>query len=178
MDHPLPPLTLLDIKNALYSHFLQKTTFSLKDDSALVGLGPHYDTPAGSMSTYKPILLRAALDEMTKAGWLLALDQVNGIYILSAPLEVQAQQVVITPYTANLLADAFNFFARQTGPVSHVANKLAITDMVVNAVAQMVFAFRDEADELHEMMEGDGPDSDDEMGGPPMHSPHGTPGLN
>ncbi len=176
MDQPLPPVTLLDIKNHLYGHFLTKTTFSLKDDSASVGLGPHYDVPQGSMSTYKPILLRAALEEMTKAGWLLCLDAVVGLYMLSAPLAAQAQQVVISPYTANLIADAFNYFARATGPTPHVANKLAISDIEMNAVASMVFAFRDEADELHEMMEG-GPDDED---GPNLgaHSPHGTPGVN
>ncbi len=167
---------MLDVKNALYSHFLAKTTFSVREDAKLVGLGHAYDARDGVMSQYKLPLLRAALDDMVKVGILLALDQEAGVYMLTAPLLSFNQQVVISPYTANLVADAFNYFARTTGGTPHVANKLAITDVEINTVAQIVFAFRDEADELHDMLGGEGDDGEN----PPMggFSPGGTPGIN
>lgn len=166
-----PQITLLDIKNVLYMHFLARSTFSVQDDEGLLGLGKAYDEKDGKMAQYKGALIKQALDDMVKGGFLLELDKVKGVYMLTQPLGTFNQSVVISPYTANLVADAFNFFARQTGPSPYVANKLAITDTEVMAIAQLVFAFRDELDEIYEGMD-DGDEAGDEL------PPFGSPGMN
>ncbi len=176
----LPPLTLLDVKNHLYTRFLLYTTFNLKADIGEVTMGVAYDDPKGIMAAYKEPLLRTALEDMVKSGHLMVLDQVNGVYMLTQPLGTFNQTVVISPYTANLIADAFNFFARSTNPTPYIASKLAITDAEINAVAQICFAQRDELDEMYEDMMGDDEDGDDDdmPPGGKMTFPGGTPGVN
>ncbi len=153
MDTDTPQLTLLEIKNHLYVHFLGKTTFSLNEDLRFVKLGVAFDDPKGKMHAYKAPLIVTALDDMVKVGLLLVLDTAQGVYMLTQPIGTFTQKVDISPYTAHLVAEAFNFFARQNQQAAYMANKLCISDVDINSVAQMCFALRDQIDDLHEQME-------------------------
>ncbi len=112
---------------------------------------------------------------MVKMGLLLVLDASHGTYMLTQPLGTFTQTVQVSPYTAHVVADAFNFFARGS-PTTYVANKLALTDSDIQAIALIAFALRDQIDnmgehidELEEMMDldEDGPEGD-EGGFPPL----------
>ncbi len=163
---PAPQLTLLEVKNHLFVHFLSNTTFSLSEDLRGIHLGASFDDAAGKLHPYKAALVISALDEMAKQGILLVLDAGHGTYMLTQPLGTFTQTVQLSPYTAHLVSDAFNFFAKGS-PTTYVANKLAVTDSDVQAVALIVFALRDQIDEmgaridqLEEMLE-DGPEGGD-----------------
>lgn len=160
-----PQLTLLEVKNHLFVYFLSKTTFSLADDLGAIRLGTSFDDPKGKMGTYKAPLIVCALDEMVKAGLLLVLDATHGIYMLTQPLGTFTQTVQISPYTAHMVADAFNFFARATSGAGYVANKLAISDTEIQALAQIAFSLRDQIDDMAEEMYGDGEGDDSPEGG-------------
>ncbi len=155
-------MTLLDIKNALYLHFLQKTSFCVNDDSAAITLGGVYDDPKGKYAQHKPSLLRAALDDMAKQGVCLCVDAETGLYVLTQPIGSYSQTVVLSSYTANLIGDAFNLFARETGqPI--VANKLAISDTEISCIGQVALALHERVQGLEDELE----DLMDDMGMPP-----------
>jgi hypothetical protein len=137
-------VTLLDIKNHLFSHFLRQTTFSLKHDLVNVRIGE--DSP---LEPYKEALYRAALDDMEKAGLVLPLDKVNGYYILTQPINTFAQQVVVSPGTAELIADLIDMCGDMVGYDDYTPNKLAITDADISAVGQICFALMDELNGEH-----------------------------
>ena len=177
-DQLTPQLTLLDVKNSLYAHFLVKATFSLTDDQRNFHLGAAYDDPKGQMAAYKTPLLTNALNDMVKIGLLLVLDEEKGIYMLTQPLGTFTQQVTISPYTAHLIAEAFNFFARSTNATDYVANKLAVTDIDINAVMQICFSLRDKLDKMHEIMANNfGPEGGDGEDTPGLGGP-GPYGMN
>lgn len=162
---PTPPrLTLLEVKNVLYGHFLGATSFGLKDDLDRLQLGAPYDDPKGLYHTERDSLVRAALDDMASIGLLVALGDT---YLLKAPLGTFNQSVIISPYTAAMVADIFNEFARQTQGVGYTANKLAISDTEIHALAHIVFTLRDQLDEMYEQMDmddEDGPGGEPNMG--------------
>ncbi len=165
---------MLEVKNHLYVHFLKQTTFTLAEDLRGIRLGAAFDDPKGKLHAYKAPLVVTALDEMVKVGLLLALDASHGTYMLTQPLGTFTQTVQVSPYTAHLVADAFNFFARGTGPATYTANKLAITDTEVQALALLAFSLRDQVDDLQDQIE--------EMMDDPDQGPAGagdfTPGCN
>jgi hypothetical protein len=170
-----PQLTLLEVRNHLFVHFLQKTTFNLAEDLRGIKLGADFDEPSGKLHPYKSALVVAGLDELVKNGVLLVLDASHGTYMLTQPLGTFTQSVQVSPYTAHLVGDAFNFFARGS-PTTYVANKLALTDSDIQAVALIVFALRDQLGEMAEQIEeleqmlnldGDGPEGDED-GFPPL----------
>lgn len=153
------PVTILDIKNHLYAHFLGATTFSLRDDLKTVQLGKVYDK-GGELAAHKAGLVKAALEEMEKAGLVHCLDPEAGVYVLTQPLTSLHQQVVVSPVTANLVAEVFNTFARETGQTEYIANKLAISDIDIATVARVAVMLHDRLVELEDELEGD-------MGAPP-----------
>lgn len=157
-------MTLLDIKNHLYAHFLSHASFSLTEDT--LALGGAYDTPKGKLATYKEPLLRAALGDMEKAGLVLNVDVARGVWVLTQPIGSAVQQVLISPYTAQLVGDAFNLFARGAA-MSVSANKLAITDADINAVTQVAFMLHERVTMLEEQLDDllDGADGFGPAGG-------------
>ncbi len=145
------------MKNVLYGHFLGHTSFSLKDDLPTLELDKKYDDVTSVLYAYREPLVRAALDDMAQIGLLCPLGDT---YVLKAPLGSFNQSVVISPYTASMVADAFNHFARQVNGVPYTANKLAITDTEVQVLAQIVFQLSEQIDDMAEQMMAE----DDEPG--------------
>jgi len=165
-------VTLLDIKNHLYAHFLVKSTFSLKEDLGEIRLGAAYDDAAkgGVLVGQKEPLFRAALGDMERAGLILCLDQVAGLYVLTQPLTSLPQSVLVAPLTAHLVAELINGMGERTGFLNgggqYVTNKFAITDGDILAIVQICHALSDEVDELYEMLDdGPPPDEDKSDGG-------------
>ncbi len=159
-------MTLLDIKNHLIGHFLAQSTFSVRDHLAKVRMGAAYDEAldhGGVLSLYKEPLFRAALEEMTKGGILLKLDEEEGLYILNQPVLAFSQAVPVSAITAHLVAELINHFAPLIGVQAYTCNKLAITDADLNAVTQICLAFKSELDDVLAEME-DGGDGDHASG--------------
>ncbi len=138
-------MTLLDIKNHLYAHFLGQSTFSLNTDLPKVQLGASYDDPGAPLADTKKIMFTAALVDMEKAGYLLVVKP--GIYMLTQPIMSFVQTITVSPYVASLLADVFNIFARDTDQ-SYRSNKMAITDAEIGALAQICLGLKSELDTL------------------------------
>ena len=153
------PVTILDIKNHLYAHFLGATMFSLRDDLKTIQLGKIYEK-GGDLAAHKVGLVKAALEEMEKAGLVHCLDREVGVYVLTQPLASQYQQVVVSPVTANMVAEVFNTFARETGQTDYLANKLAISDIDISTVARVAIMLHDRLLDIEEEAEGN-------MGAPP-----------
>ena len=164
-------MTLLDIKNHLYAHFLVKSTFSIKEDLGSVGLGAAYDNAVKDsiLADKKEPMFRAALAELEKADMILCLDSAADTYVLKQPLTAAPQAVVIAPLTAHRVAELINDFGRRTGfltnPHQYATNKFAITDGDIGAIVQICYTLSDEVDHLIEMLEDGPPTGDDDDAG-------------
>lgn len=112
-------MTLVDIKNALFSHFMSDSVFTLADDIASLGLDDKELGPA--LAPHREALVKAGLDDFARVGILLEVS--TGTYILTQPISVMTQQVILSPLAAEMVADLVNEFT--DGP--YQANKLGIT---------------------------------------------------
>ena len=144
-------MTLLEIKNHLYSYFLGQTVFDIKGNINDIKLGSVYDDKDGKMFVHKETLIRSALADMVKSNILIILDE--NVYMLTQPLNCVNQAVSLSPYTCSLVAHAFNSFTRQASGVPYVANKMAITDIEIQAVVHVCFAFYQQIEEMSERIE-------------------------
>ncbi len=144
-------MTILDVKNHLYAYFLGESVFNLKTDLGKVKLGAVYDESlekGGKLADTKPELIRAVLDELVKDTVLVYLKE--GCYILKQPLDMFPQTVVITPQTANMIADLINESADMVGYENYRSNKLAISDADISGAVKIALAFRAIVDELED----------------------------
>jgi len=121
-------MTLLDIKNHLFSHFLSESTFSLQDDVATLKL-PKQDVTE-ILTTHKAALVKLALEDMTKQG--ICAEAAPGLYILTQPLNSYSQSVTLNPMVIEMVTDLVNGFGEaledpNSESEPYVANKLAIS---------------------------------------------------
>lgn len=152
-------MTLVDVKNALLSHFISSSTFDITEDTKHFKLdpeevGPDFVANIAHITEY-------ALEDLVKLGVLAKVR--DGFYVLSQPLTQLNQTVVITPFTALMLADIVNGWSRKTGEMKetgYVVNKLAVTDRDVSALCQLCAMLLSRDDEPEEV--DDEEDEEDE----------------
>lgn len=133
-------MTIVDIKNALFTHLFTSNTFSLADDVASLGLN---DKELGeTLAQHKVGLVRAALEDMAHAGILVPIAE--GVYVLTQPLNAFSQQVVISPLAAEMVADMVNgWHAGLDGP-PYTANKMTITTYDIETLCHYLHFMLDE----------------------------------
>lgn len=139
------PVTLLDIKNHLFSHFQHQSTFNLKVDLDRVRVAEKDGHP---LEPYKEALYRAALDDMERAGFVLSVDRANGCYVLTQPITMFNQQVIITPATAELVASMIQICGDMVGH-DYTPNKMALTDADIAAIGQICAALMSQLDDVY-----------------------------
>lgn len=143
-------MTLLEIRNQMYSYFLGRTIFDAKTDIDELSLGEEFDKKDGKMRSYKERLVKSALNDLVKANVVSQLD--DNVFILIQPLISLTQNVSISPYTSSLVAHAFNSFTRHTGGIPRMADKMAITDIEIQALAHVCFAFYEQIETMAEKL--------------------------
>lgn len=116
-------MTLVDVKNALFSHFLTSTIFDINEDVVSLAL-PTKELPE-KVASSKVALVKTALIEFEKMGVAVCYDQKKGLYILSQPVDSFIQPVNVGPVTAEMVADLVNLYREDEG---YRANKMALTN--------------------------------------------------
>lgn len=136
-------MTLVDVKNALFSHFMTESVFSLADDVAAIKLD-RGDLPE-SLTAHRTSLFKAALDEFVRAGILAEVSP--GLYLLTQPIDQCSQQVVLSPLAAEMIADLVNGFSESLGDDTFEAHcsKMAITSQDIERVCQLCHFLLDES---------------------------------
>ncbi len=133
-------MTLVDIKNILFSHFLTETTFSLKDDLAPIKLeGKKIDEV---VVANKEALFRAGLDDFVRTGVLV--KATDDLYILTQPIDSFSQTITLAPIVAEMVGDLINDVGQELGMTNHLANKLSITSDDIGAICQICHVLLDE----------------------------------
>lgn len=138
------PLTLVDIKNHLFSHFLTESTFSLADDVASLKFAKQDTTEA--LNTHRSTFVKAGLDDMVKQGILV--EASSGLYLLTQPLTGYSQSVTLDPMTIEMITDLVNGFGEALqgeGEEVYTVNKMAITAMDVARVCHLCHVLLDES---------------------------------
>ena len=137
-------VTLVDIKNHLFSHFLTSTVFDLTTDISTIKL------PKGALTDgldkQKDALFKAALEDFKRVNIVAELGQTgSGIYILTQPLNTFTQTVSITPMTAEMVADLINDVGQMLTGRKYVSNKLGLTDTDIQMLCNMCHNLLDES---------------------------------
>ena len=126
-------MTLVDIKNALLSHFLSYPTFNVEEDINLFKLDPK--EVGSDFSNNLKDIVTYGLQELDKLGIVARVKE--GLYVLIQPLNQLNQTVILSPITALMIADIVNNWTEQTGEQKdpgYVVTKLAVTDRDVQAL--------------------------------------------
>lgn len=121
-------MTLFDLKNILFSHFLTESIFNLEEDVAALKLPPNDNTEV--METHKRALFKAALDDMGRQN--MVVETTPGLYILTQSLSAYSQTVVLDAITIEMLTDLVNGMGQvleesNAGGDHYTASKLNIT---------------------------------------------------
>ena len=123
------PLTLVDIKNHVFSHFMAEPTFNVAEDVAAIKLPK--DDITETVEHNKVALFKTALQELARNGIVAEVTGTDGnVYILTQPLNTYTQQVVISPMVAEMVGDLVNGFSEaldDEGGDKYVANKMNIS---------------------------------------------------
>ena len=121
-------MTLVDIKNHIFTHLMTESTFSLGDDVTSVKLNKEDLTEV--VAQHKIALFKTALTDLVRAGILAEVETVPGLYVLTQPLNSYSQNVTLSAMTAEMVVDLVNGFGEalsdEEGP-PYVANKMGIT---------------------------------------------------
>ena len=137
-------ITLIDIKNALFSHFITETVFNIKEDCAAIGLS---DKDLGeSLVGLRESLFKAALDDFVRLGITAELSP--GVYILTQPVNTFSQPVNLSPMAAEMIADLVNGFGEGTEGSQYVVNKLGITSFDIERLCHFCHFLIDEDTEV------------------------------
>lgn len=133
-------MTIVDVKNALFTHLFTSPTFSVADDVATLGLD---DKALGeTLVKHKDGLIRAALADMAEAGILAPVS--DGVYVLTQPLNTFNQQVVMSPLAAEMVADFVNEWHQGMDGPPYTANKMAITTYDIETLCHYLHFLLDE----------------------------------
>lgn len=139
-------MTLVDIKNALLSHFLACPTFNVTEDLGIFKLNPKEVEP--NFIDNLAEIVTFGLEDLSKLGIVAKVK--DGLYILVQPLNQLNQTVVVSPVTSLMIADIVNGWTTNTGEqkeTGYVVNKLSITDRDLQALCSIchtLLSFDDE----------------------------------
>mgnify|MGYP001595564102 CR=1 FL=1 len=121
-------MTLVDIKNHIFSHLLTESTFSLSDDISAIKIPK--DELTEVVAQHKVALFKTALTDLTKIGLVAEVEGVPGLYVLTQPLHGYVQNVQLSAMTAEMVGDLVNGFGDAMADEEgnpYVTNKLALT---------------------------------------------------
>jgi hypothetical protein len=138
-------MTLVDIKNHIFSHLMTESTFSLSDDVTTVKITKEDLTEV--VAHHKVALFKTALTDMVKSGVLVEVETVPGLYVLTQPLNTYTQQVSISSITAEMVGDLINGFSEAMAgddEDSYVCNKMNITGEDVARLCHICHMILDE----------------------------------
>ena len=151
-------MTLLEIKNLLISHFISSATFNIEDDLESIKLSD--DEKGGDFVNHKGEIVKFALKELEKAG--LVAEVSPGIFVLQQPLTNLPQSVVISPFTALMIADLVNQWMKISGEqkkTGYVVNKMQITNQDIVklcSICHTIFSSDEQEEDPDDQVEGRG----------------------
>lgn len=130
--------TLVDVKNALFSHFITCSTFSLPDDLVAIKLGGNGKDGEVVFDSHKEDVVRFVLGELSKGG--IVAQVTPTFYALVQPVNQLSQTLVVDALTAMMVADLVNDFVMQTGEraqTGYIVNQLALTNRDIAALCHI-----------------------------------------
>lgn len=137
-------MTLIDIKNALLSHFISYSVFDLKEDLRRIKTDP---SDTGFTANLEAITLYG-LQELVKINIIAQVT--TTAFVLIQPVTQLSQTVVVDPFTALMLADLVNGWTETSGEqkeTGYVVNKLGITNKDIYALCQITATLLSSDDE-------------------------------
>lgn len=103
-------MTLIDIQNTLYSHFLRSDSFIMERDLDSINVYGNQESVSNDekadLDKVKASLIRLALEQLEKGDYVRRVT--DDYYILRAPLGNSPQAVVIPADLANIICDLVN----------------------------------------------------------------------
>lgn len=121
-------MTLVDIKNHIFSHLMTDATFSLADDVSSIKM--RKDEVTEVVAQHKVALFKTALTDLAKAGIIVEVEGVPGLYVLTQPLNTYTQQLTVSSMTAEMVADIVNGFSEaisEDEETPYLCNKMGLT---------------------------------------------------
>lgn len=124
-------MTLSDIKNQLFSHFLKKDYFSISEHADSI-------TVASDFLESKEKLIAATMEDLIDIDIVAPLD--DGRWILKAPIISIPQTVQIGGTTAELIADFVNSYRDANNIKGDLCNKFQISERDIVNLLQISHA--------------------------------------
>ena len=139
-------MTLVDIKNHIFTHLLTESTFSLSDDIASIKFSKEELTE--TVVQHKVGLFRTALSDLVKQGVVSEIEGSPGIYVLTQPLNSYSQTVILSPIVAEMVGDLVNGFSDALNGGDerdgYIVNKMQITGEDIGRLCHMCHMILDE----------------------------------
>lgn len=135
------PLTLIDVKNHLFSHFITESTFSVADDLASIKLPE--DELTETLTTHKAAIFKTALKELAANGIITEVEGTSGgVYVLMQPITSYPQTVTISPIVAEMVGDLVNEFSDEIDGSNdegfkYVCNKMNLSNEDIARLCQL-----------------------------------------
>lgn len=125
-------MTLVEIKNQLFTHFLKSNTFSLSTDLKRIKVDKDQDD-------HKHDIILTVLRKMEQEGKVQIVNPLNLdkpiIAVLSNPWTYDVQQVLIGNQTAELVAEIINQYREASGITEGLVDKTQITEGDIQTLA-------------------------------------------
>lgn len=139
-------MTLVDIKNHIFTHLLTESTFSLADDISPIKFSKEELTE--TVSQHKVGLFKTALTEMVRNGVVAEIEGSPGVYVLTQPLNSYSQTVILPPIVAEMVGDLVNGFSNaisdDEGGERYTVNKMQITGEDIGRLCHICHMILDE----------------------------------
>ena len=140
-------MTLVDIKNHIFTHLLTESTFSLADDISPIKFSKEELTE--TVSQHKVGLFKTALTELIRNGIVAEIEGSPGVYVLTQPLNSYSQTVILPPIVAEMVGDLVNGFSNAMSDGDedsehYTVNKMQITGEDIGRLCHICHMILDE----------------------------------
>jgi hypothetical protein len=125
-------MTLIEVRNQIFTHFLKTDTFVFPDDLRKIKVGKNQES-------FKNELITSVLVDMQEDGLCNEIsDQTTGVpkaFVMAGPLGQNGQDVPISNKTAELIAEIINQYLASKGQEEGVVDKLNINEQDIQNLA-------------------------------------------
>lgn len=139
-------MTLIEIKNYIFTHLMTESTFSLADDIASIKFAK--DELTETFVQHKVGIFKTALSDLAKQGIISEIEGSPGVYILAQPLNSYSQTVILPPIVAEMVGDLVDGFADALSGEDegdhYTVNKMQITGDDIGRLCHICHMILDE----------------------------------
>lgn len=115
-------MTLVEVRNQVITVLLKNNMFIMQNDLKAIKVPK-------VLSEIKQSLVESSFELLQEAGYVKKINSEKGLYwILEKDIASKEQSVVITPYTAEAVANVINQYREAMNIKNGEANKLSITE--------------------------------------------------